>query len=268
MSERGAKQPYVRFFASDWLGGTRGMKAVEIGVYITLIALMYERREPLPDEPKKLARQCGCDERSFTKILASLIEDRKIVRSEGGLWNDRVQREFEWRAKMSGGAKEAADSRWKKNKKNNTANMRAQCDRNADAMPNPEARNQSVPNGTDKNSRDKRGSILPKNWKPSENDLAWARGSGFSEPFIAEQTEAMHDWAAANANRAVARKADWSRTWRGWLRREWPRRNRGHGPPKSRTDTAFEKIYAGFEREAEDGFPKLVRSGASRKGYS
>jgi len=57
---RAQKQPYVRFFASDWLGGTRGMKAAEVGIYITLIAMMYERCEPLPEDHKRLARQCGC----------------------------------------------------------------------------------------------------------------------------------------------------------------------------------------------------------------
>ena len=34
----------------------------------------------------------------------------------------------------------------------------------------------------------------------------------------------MRLWAFANANRAVARKADWSATFKGWMRREVEKR--------------------------------------------
>jgi len=128
------KQPYFRFFASDWLGGTRGMRAAEVGVYITLIALMYERCEPLPEDHKRLARQCGCDTRAFAKMLEILVEDGKIIRADSGLWNKRVQREFDFRGKKSLSAQEAAAARWKKENKNKVASVQSQCGRNADGM--------------------------------------------------------------------------------------------------------------------------------------
>ena len=37
--------------------------------------------------------------------------------------------------------------------------------------------------------------------------------------------EDMRLWALSNANRAVARKANWSTTFMGWLRREAAKRN-------------------------------------------
>ncbi len=131
---KGAKRPFVRFFASDWLAGTRGMKAAEIGAYITLIALMYERCEPLPNDTRRLARQCGCAEKTFEKILEMLIAEQKIVLVNGGLWNGRVEREFEFRKKISSGASAAATRRWKTARENNGPPMQVQCDRTADAM--------------------------------------------------------------------------------------------------------------------------------------
>lgn len=139
------KQPYVRFFASDWLGGTRGMKAAEVGVYITLIAMMYERCEPLPEDHKRLARQCGCAVSTFVGILEMLVEDGKVTRDGAGLWNNRVEKEFKWRSKNSQQSSEAAHARWEKSKENNGEEMQAQCERNASGMPNqkPETRNQN-----------------------------------------------------------------------------------------------------------------------------
>ena len=37
-----SESPWIKFYPSDWLAGTRGMSATEAGVYINLIAMMYE----------------------------------------------------------------------------------------------------------------------------------------------------------------------------------------------------------------------------------
>lgn len=88
-----------------------------------------------------------------------------------------------------------------------------------------------------------RGEPLPPDWEPSKENYAWAGKQGYPGAFIAEQTEAMRDWAMANRNRSIARKADWGRTWQGWLRREWGRN--GRAPPKDfhrSVDASLEKI--------------------------
>lgn len=138
-----AKQPYFRFFASDWLGGTRGMKAAEVGVYITLIAMMYERCEPIPEDHKRLARQCGCSVSMLVSIIEMLVDDGKLTRTDAGIWNERVEKEFKWREKNSEQSTEAANARWEKVNKNKDDSMPTQCERNADGMPNqkPETRN-------------------------------------------------------------------------------------------------------------------------------
>lgn len=144
-----AEMPWVRFFPSDWLGGTRGMSAAETGVYITLIATMYERGEPIPEEHARLARLCGASNASFRSTLEALVSEGKIVRTEVGLWNDRVQKEAVYRSEKSEVGKQAAFVRWgtkpNKNKVPDDANaMPTHSDGNANQKPEPEREEEPI----------------------------------------------------------------------------------------------------------------------------
>lgn len=132
--------PWVRFFPSDWLGGTRGMSAAETGIYITLIATMYERGEPVPEDIPRLARLCGASNSAFRTAVETLVSEGKLIRVDGGLWNERVGKESEIRAEKSEVGRSAANARWaKKSNKNNRGNdadaMRTQCAGNANQKP-------------------------------------------------------------------------------------------------------------------------------------
>lgn len=134
------KMPWVRFFPSDWLGGTRGMSAVETGVYITLIATMYERGEPIVEDHSRLARLCGASNSAFKKALETLIDEGKITRSDRGLWNDRVEKEQVYLSEKSEVGSRAANARWNKNdNKNNGGDdanaLRGQSEGNANQKP-------------------------------------------------------------------------------------------------------------------------------------
>lgn len=137
-----SKNPWIRFFPSDWLAGTRGMSAVETGVYITLIMSMYERGEPIPEDHARLARLCGASNSAFKSALETLISEGKIVRVEAGLWNERVEKEQLYLLEKSEVGFQAANARWKKIKQKQTPTnadaMRSQCAGNAI----PEARSQ------------------------------------------------------------------------------------------------------------------------------
>ena len=93
--------PWVRFFPSDWLAGTRGLSAIESGVYITLVALMYERGGPLTENRGRLARVCGTSNKRFEMALSALIGHGKIIETDLGLWNDRVEKESELRSEKT-----------------------------------------------------------------------------------------------------------------------------------------------------------------------
>lgn len=65
-----------------------------------------------------------------------------------------------------------------------------------------------------------RGICLPSDWKPSQGDLEYGLELGLSCGEIRTCAEDMRLWAEANRNRPVAKKADWGRAFKGWMRRE------------------------------------------------
>ncbi len=122
---------HVRFYPSDWLAGTRGMTAAETGVYITLIAMMYERAGPIREDAARLARLCGASNSAFATILDCLLEDGKIARVDGGLFNERVEKEISYVLKNSEVAASKAKSRWAKSEDKSTP---VECSGIAEAM--------------------------------------------------------------------------------------------------------------------------------------
>src|SRR5690606_26977656 len=90
----------VQWYQDDFVGGVRGMKAHEIGIYTMLLMEMYARGQALSLSTERLARLCGADRRTFEKALEMLIADGKIIRLDCGLWNERCENAFRERAKM------------------------------------------------------------------------------------------------------------------------------------------------------------------------
>jgi uncharacterized protein YdaU (DUF1376 family) len=112
---------HVAFYPSDWLAGTRGLSAEETGVYITLIARIYEMAGPIPRDDNRLSRLCGCASKSkFSKALEYLMSEGKIIERDGYITNERAEKEIKNVTEKSEKAKAAAQSRWdKKGNKNN-----------------------------------------------------------------------------------------------------------------------------------------------------
>lgn len=129
--------PWVRFYASDWLAGTRGLSATEIGIYITLIAMMYERGVPLPENHDELRRLCGSTSSQFVRAISVLVDRGKLVRLDGCLWNRRVDHEHGLRIKQAVQHKMAATVRWAKEQRN-------QHPGDADAM-HPQSKRNAIP---------------------------------------------------------------------------------------------------------------------------
>ena len=113
---------HIPFYPSDWLAGTRSLTADETGVYITLLAQMYEMAGPIERNDERLFRLCGCKTKtSYLKILDYLMSQGKIVAVDGSLYNDRVQKEIKVVVGKSMKAAEAAQARWNKKPNKNNA---------------------------------------------------------------------------------------------------------------------------------------------------
>ncbi|WP_455481808.1 DUF1376 domain-containing protein [Bartonella sp. B35(2025)] len=92
--------PYVCWYQNDFLGGVRGMRAHEIGIYTILLNEMYARGRPLKLSVERLARLCGCDKRTFVNVLEMLLREGKILNLAHGLWNKRCENVFHERTKL------------------------------------------------------------------------------------------------------------------------------------------------------------------------
>lgn len=109
---------WFKFYPSDWLSGTRAFTLAEAGLYVTLIAMMYETGQPISMDRKRLARMCGTTPKAFEKALTALLEAGKIVTKDGGLWSNRVQKEQEKRRYITEKASQSATIRWEKDQQN------------------------------------------------------------------------------------------------------------------------------------------------------
>lgn len=104
---------YVPFYPSDWLAGTAALSDIEKGVYITLIARMYDMAGPIERADDRLFRLCGSKSKaSFIKALEHLISEGKIIVTVEGLFNEKASKVIEQTTKKSTKARAAAQSRW------------------------------------------------------------------------------------------------------------------------------------------------------------
>lgn len=83
---------WIKFFPSDWLAGTVGLSALEKGVYITLLALIYDKGGPIRLNTRVLARRCETTPAAFMEALQTLLEDGKIVESNGEIFNKKAEK--------------------------------------------------------------------------------------------------------------------------------------------------------------------------------
>ena len=212
---------HIAFYPSDWLAGTRGLSDSETGIYITLIARMYEMAGPLERDDNRLWRLCGCRSKaSFVKALEYLVSEGKIIEAEGSLFNDRVQKEIEKATEKSSAAKLAANTRWNKkpNKNNDSKNtdasgahMRTAC------QPEPESETvkKEEPIGSSKKaSAQKRKTSLPPDWRLPQEWGYWAVQQGMDEDAVRGEAEQFKDHHIGRGNMML----DWQRTWQTWVR--------------------------------------------------
>ena len=225
---------HVRFFPSDWLAGTRGMTASEMGVYITLIAMMYERAGPIDGrDMAKLARLCGTSASALKGILDRLISDGKLTENDGLLSNRRAELEIKNVMSKSEVARDKAKGRWTKNADISTQD---ECNGTPPAMlasnqypvirtteEKPSVVQRASAPAPAKVSPRARGSRIDPNWSPSPADRQAARSEGMPEAEIDRTAAKFRDFWTGKAG-AAGVKLDWPATWRNWVRSDCERR--------------------------------------------
>lgn len=171
--------PWFQFYPNDWLSGTRGLSAEETGVYITIIATLYDRAAPIPNDIDRLSRMCGASKRTFVAALAKLVEDEKLVITEQGIWNTRVEEELKKRNEKVEKKTKAAEARWgvktELNQHRDDADaLQMQCE--TDAMSEVRGQMSEIRESESAHTKDD-----PKHW-------------GEVQGFLNDRTDALTDW--------------------------------------------------------------------------
>lgn len=86
-----SSRPWYKRFPADFIAATLSLSLEEKGAYSIVLDLLYDRGARLPDDPRWIARVCGCSTRRWNQIRAKLIEDGKLVVIDGTLTNHRFE---------------------------------------------------------------------------------------------------------------------------------------------------------------------------------
>lgn len=88
-------RPWYKRYPADILHGTMALNVAEKGAYNVVLDLIYDRGGPIPDDPKWLARQCGCSIQQWRTLRGGLIDHGKLtVTADGRLVNERATLEI------------------------------------------------------------------------------------------------------------------------------------------------------------------------------
>lgn len=215
-----SETPFIKFYPSDFLGGTSGLSPAERGVYITLLCLIYEADGPIARDDARLSRRCGAPKAAFVRILEALIDVGKITEDGGLLSNRRAEKALVDRQNRTQNAHHAASQRWNAPSKKSE---QKQGQEDAPAMPP-----QCVADASQKPELDiERDKSLSKRAKPksrmredaaiSPAQMAAGRKRGHQDRETLAQFDKFKNDAIAKGKTFV----DWDRAFVTWLDSEY-----------------------------------------------
>ncbi len=252
-----SQAPSMPLFIDAYIADTTHLSTEEHGAYLLLLMAMWRRNGAVPDDDRDLARMVGLSVGRWKKVKDRLLPFLSV--EDGEITQKRLKSEWEFVQKSRKKQSERATKRWQAERsKNNDLDDAAASARhvpkaNNGTCPHPHPQPQlfsspseSIAAPPEKGAKGK-GTRIPPDWQPSQEDRLWAKSKGMADDFVNAQAEAMRLWAEANANRAVARKLDWSKTFRGWLLREHRPGAQGQGPPGVRANGAGFIVRHGSE---------------------
>jgi len=228
-----AKFPHLPLFVESYTSDAGHLTFEEHGMYLSLMMLMWKTPNcRIPNDMDWIRRRLRATEDEM--ITIDLIIDEFMHRTGNWITQKRLQKEYNYVQKSVDQKKNAAKSRWKKEKtkiesdkdkslKNNKTDV---CKRNA-PTPTPILDNISpplVPPQDDNqvavappSPKRKNGTRLSDDWQPDDAAFAFALDQIGAEKTHVEIERFKDHWLSVSGNKAT--KVDWTRTWRNWIRR-------------------------------------------------
>ena len=249
------KLPWIPFFPDAWLSGTRGFSAEQLGVYITLLALMYAQRGPIERDDAVLAKARGIGKKSFGSVLSFLLSKKKIIQEGATLTNPKATKELKNQQRRSSEARKKAGRRWikKAEQKQGAADAGASaqhavsiCQTDATTSTLTEEKKEGATHPAKKAP----ARVLPDDWEPKPSTIhAIHSEHGCSNQEIDGMVREMRDWSLSKGQKRV----DWDATLRNWARS--PLRK-----PNGASNGTRRKTNADIAREAFDLIDRIEQS--------
>jgi uncharacterized protein YdaU (DUF1376 family) len=104
------KSPAFQFYAADFLVGTMGMSDEEIGIYIKMLAVQWERGS-LPNDRKLIKKLINS-----RKVPSEMVLHKFAISDDGFLKNSRLEKEREKQTTFRESRVKNAQKRWDKEK--------------------------------------------------------------------------------------------------------------------------------------------------------
>lgn len=127
-----SKDPWIKWFPGDFLGGVSELEPNEGWVYTVVLNLIYDGGGPWLLNLDRLARRCRMRPTSAQKALDALYSYGKLTLIDGHLSNGKAEKSLKSRQKVSENSAEAAHARWEKERSKGNENNDPH---HADAMP-------------------------------------------------------------------------------------------------------------------------------------
>lgn len=273
---------------SSYIADTTHFSLAQHGAYCLILMAMWRAGGSLADDDQQLANICRTTVAKWRHVAPAirailLVEDGRL--SQKRLKNDYGKMKKAVAASVENGRAGGIAKSLKIKNPSSPRPKRPPAVRQPSATPPPEndanALSSLLSKTQDsdlekKKDRNSAGTRLPVDWVPSVSLIGYGGGLGLTKAEVLSMAEDLRLWAVANANRPVARKADWEKTFQGWMRREAPKvlrqRNGGSYGTNQRGPNAgpsYGEISAGLRarrtaRESAGGVLPVDGPGASQ----
>lgn len=245
-------------YVADYLADTAHLTAAQSGAYLHLIMAYWRAGGPLRFEDGALARTARMTPGEWTEaapIVLAFFRQHDGVLHHGRIDHELAEagRLYEARRKRTEAATAARAAR------NVTTNVTSDVTTNVTSIqpqppiqpPLPSERDSPAPvasggAGGTRAARADRGTRLPDDWSPSDDDRAFATALGVA---VEREAASFRDYWTSKPG-ADGRKTNWSATWRNWVRRT-SERNASNGSG-SRDRNGFIVLAERLAREDAD----------------
>jgi uncharacterized protein YdaU (DUF1376 family) len=223
---------WMPLFIGDYLADTGRLTTEQHGAYFLLI-MDYWRNGPPPDDASVLAQITRLSADAWSIAQAQL---KHLFSIEDGVWrHKRIDEELatakENKGKAKAKAKAAADARWGKVGKDAPSNAPS----NATSIPQAILEECPSPSPSPIKTKSKaeasqRATRLPDDWMPNEEEAHFCETERPDLRVEATAARFRDYWIAQPGQKG--RKADWTATWRNWVRNE-RRVQQAAAPPRN-----------------------------------